>query len=104
MAAEKLGPLKSYVLRRAPVRLSMHGRLRDSLVEMVVEEWPVGCRPDRIEEVLKARVAVRLRERYGSVIAIFIVSALANVIVKLIIEWWFSRAENRTLMAEWIGG
>ena len=102
MAAEKLSTLKAYVLRRAPVRLSMHGRLRDSLVEMVVEEWPVGCQPDRIEEVIKARVAVRLREQYGSVIAIFVISALANVIIKIIVEWWFSRAENRTLMAEWI--
>lgn len=101
MAATKFGPLKAFVLRRAPMRLALHGSLRDSLVEQIVEEWPVGCQPDRIEEVVRARMSVRLRERYGSVVAVFILSALANVLIRIILEWWFSAPENRTLMAEW---
>lgn len=101
MAATKFGPLKAFVLRRAPMRLALHGSLRDRLVEQVVENWPVGCPPDRLEEVIRARMTVRLREQYGSVVAVFILSALANVIIRLILDWWFSAPENRTLMAEW---
>lgn len=101
MAASKFAPLKAFVLRRAPMRVSLHGPLRDRLVEQIVEDWPVGCPPDRLEEVVSARMQVRLREQYGSVIAIFIISTIANILIRLVIEWWFSHHANRLLMAEW---
>jgi len=101
MAATKFSPLKAWVLRRAPMRVSLHGALRDRLVEHIVEDWPAGCPPDRIEEVVRARMAVRLREQYGSVIAVFILSALANILIRLVVEWWFAHEANRVLMAEW---
>ena len=101
MASEKYGPVKAYVLRRGPMRLALHGPLRDRLVEMAVEEWPVGCDPDRIEEVLRARMGMRLREQYGSVVAIILLSALANIVVRLVLEWWFSRESHQVLMYGW---
>lgn len=101
MAAQKLGPLKAFVLRRAPMRLALHGSLRDQLVEQIVDDWPVGCPPDRMEEVIRAKMSIRLRERYGSVVAFFILSAIANIVIRLILDWWLSAPENRTLMAEW---
>ncbi len=101
MAAEKYGPLKGHILRRAPMRLALHGPLRDRLVEMVVEEWPTGCEPGRLEEVLRARVSVRLRQKYGSVMAIILLSALANLVIRLIVEWWFSADVHRVMIADW---
>jgi len=101
MAAEKYAPLKAYVLRKGPMRLALHGTLRDALIEQIVEEWPSGCLPDRLEEVLRARIAVRLRSKYGSVLAVFLLSALANVLIRLVIEWWFSKDANRALMSGW---
>lgn len=104
MAATKFAPLKAWILRRAPMRVSLHGALRDRLVEQIVEDWPTGCPPDRIEEVAQARMQVRLRDRYGSVIAVFVISALANILIRLVVEWWFSHQANRVLMAEWSSG
>jgi hypothetical protein len=94
-------PLKSFVAKRGGVRLAMHGGLRDRIVEMIVEEWPIGCPADRLEEVVKARVSVRLRKKYGSVVAMFLLSMLAQALVKIIIEWWFSRESHRVLMVGW---
>ncbi len=101
MAAAKYGPLKAFILRRGSMRLALHGPLRDRLVEQIVEEWPVGCQVDRIEEVLQARMSVRLRERYGSVVAVFLLSALANLIIRLVIDWWLENEAHRVLMAGW---
>lgn len=94
-------PLKTYVARRGGVRLSMHGPLRDRLVEEIVACWPDDCPADRLEEVVKARMAVRLRNRYGSVVAMFLLSVLVNALVKMIIEWWFERNSHRVLMLGW---
>jgi hypothetical protein len=94
-------PLKSYVARRGGVRLSMHGATRDRLIEEIVACWPEDCPADRIEEVVKARMAVRLRKRYGSVVAMFFLSVLVNALVKLIIEWWLERSSHRVLMVGW---
>ena len=94
-------PLKAFVAKRGGVRLAMHGGLRDRIVETIVEEWPSGCPADRLEEVVKARVSVRLRQRYGSVVAMFLLSMLVNAVVKIIIEWWFARESHRVLMVGW---
>lgn len=93
MAASNYHSLKSFVARRAGMRLAMHGRLRDRLTEIIVEEWPVGCKPEHLEEVLRAKVSLRVREKYGSV--------LVNALVKIVLEWWFAREAHRVLMVGW---
>lgn len=94
-------PLKSFVSKRAGIRFAAHGALRDAMVEMVVEEWPEGCDPSKLEDVLRARLSIRIRQRYGSVVAFFLISVLLNVIVKLVIEWWLDRDAHRLLMSGW---
>lgn len=94
-------PLKNYCARRGGIRLSMHGPLRDRLVEEIVACWPAGCPVDRLEEVLTARMRIRLREKHGSVIAMFLLSALASALIRLAIDWWLERRSHRDLMEGW---
>lgn len=94
-------PLKDYVARRGGFRLAMHGGLRDSIVEQIVADWPDDCPIEQIEEVVRARIRLRARKRYGSVLGMIVLSAFINVIVKLVIEWWFSRNSHRVLMHGW---
>jgi len=79
----------------------MHERARDRLVEMAVEEWPTGCPPDRIEEVLGAKLRIRVRQEYGSVIATILIGVMVSIIVRLVTEWWFSAMSHRVLMEGW---
>lgn len=95
-------PLKDYVRRRGGVRLSMHGGLRDRIVEEIVSDWPVGCPVEHLEEVVRARIAIKVREKYGSVVAMLLLSAFINVIVRLVIEWWLDRNSHRVLMHGWV--
>lgn len=101
LPAEKHGALKDFVRREGGVRLGSHWRFRDQLVDWAVESWPDETDPTRLEQTLKARLAIRTREKYGSVLAAFLVPVLVNVIVHLIVKWWDSRRENRKLMSEW---
>lgn len=94
-------PLKAWVAARGGSRMRMHGGLRDRLVEMAVEEFPLGADDEHVEEVLLARMRRRVRERYGSVIAMFLISVLVNQLVRLIIEWWRNRNSHRVLMHGW---
>lgn len=97
----KYRPLKDYVARRAGIRLAFHPALRDRLVDMAVEEFPADASAEHVAEVLKARMARRVRGEYGSVIAMLILGAIVNVIVRLIVEWWLKRNSHRVLMAGW---
>jgi hypothetical protein len=101
MAEAKYAPLKAFILRRGPMRLTLHATLRDRLVDQIVEDWPIGCPPDRLEEVILARLSVRLRERHGSIVALFLIGLLAQVIVRLILEWWFEKNSHRILLTGW---
>lgn len=94
-------PLKAFVASRGGSRMRMHGPIRDRLVEMAVEEWPIGASDEHVEEVLQARLRRRVRERYGSVIAMFLISVLVNQLVRLIIEWWRNRNSHKVLMEGW---
>lgn len=94
-------PLKDYVARKGGARLAMHGGIRDRLVDMAVEEFPVDAPPDLKEEVLRARMRVRVRKEYGSIIATILIGVMINVIVRVITEWWFSRNSHRVLMEGW---
>lgn len=101
MADSKFGPLKSYVARKGGIRLGLHATLRDRLVEMVVEEWPVGCDPAKVPEVVEARVRLRLREQHSSAVAVFLLTIFLQIVIKIVVEWWFARQANRVLMAGW---
>lgn len=94
-------PLKAFVAARGGSRMRMHGPLRDRLVEMAVEEFPTDASAEHVEEVLNARMRVRVRQQYGSVIAVFLISVLVNQLVRLIIEWWLARNSHRVLMHGW---
>jgi hypothetical protein len=94
-------PLKDFVARRGGFRLAMHGGLRDAVVEHIVADWPNDCPIEHVEEVVRARIRLKVRERYGSVLGMIVLSAFINVIVRLIIEWWFSKTSHRVLMAGW---
>lgn len=97
----KYESLKTYVRRAGGIRLSTHPALRDKLVEWAVEEFPTDATPDRMEEVLTARLRLRVRDQYGSVIAAILISVLAQLIVKAIIAWWQKRHAHQVLMVGW---
>lgn len=94
-------PLKDFVARKGGARLAMHGGIRDRLVDMAVEEFPVDAPPDLKEEVLRARMRIRVRKEYGSIVATILIGVMINVIVKLITEWWLNRNSHRVLMEGW---
>lgn len=94
-------PLKAYCVQKGGSRLRMHGALRDKMIEAIVEEWPVGCPQDRMEEVITARMKVRMREQYGFVIASFLLAILVAALIKLALDWWFARESHRVLMVGW---
>lgn len=98
---EKYGSLKDYVARRGGLRLAIHGGLRDQLVEMAVEDYPLDAPEDRAEEVLAARLRQRCRQKYGSVMLMLLISVLANLVARAVWEWWKNRHANRVLMAGW---
>jgi hypothetical protein len=93
--------LKTYVRRTGGIRLATHPALRDKLIEWAVEEYPTDAPPERMEEVLTARLRLRVRDQYGSVIAAILISVLAQLIVKAIVEWWKRRNAHQILMAGW---
>ena len=97
----KYGPLREFVLRRGGFRLCARTAMTDRLLGIAVEEWPEDCPPEKAEEVLAARMRIRVKQEYGSIVALFIVSVLVNVISRLIVEWWRNRDAHRVLMAGW---
>lgn len=94
-------PLKAFVALNGGVRLAMHGGLRDRLVELAVENWPVNCEPARLRDVVAAKLRIAIRNRYGSILATFLISVLVQAIARLVVEWWLSRSSHRVLMVGW---
>ena len=94
-------PLKDYVARHGGARLAMHAGIRERLVDMAVEEFPIDAPVDQKEEVLRARMRIRVRKEYGSIIATILIGVMINVIVRIVTEWWFSRNSHRLLMGGW---
>lgn len=104
-AAEKYAALKLFVRREGSLRLNAFGaqsRFRDQLVEWAVQEWPDETNAERLEQTLRARLAIRTRERYGSVLAAFLIPVIVNVVVHLIVKWWESRKDNRSQLSAWV--
>jgi len=103
--AEKYAALKLFVRREGRLRLNAFGaqsRFRDQLIEWAVEEWPDETDAARLEETLRARLSIRTREKYGSVLAAFLIPVLVNVIVHLVVKWWESRRDNRAQLSSWV--
>lgn len=94
-------PLKDYVARRGGIRLAMHARLRDQLVEAAVADWPIGCDADKVDDVVMARLRLRVRQQYGSLMAMLLISVVANIVGRLVLEWWRKRHSHRVLLEGW---
>lgn len=101
MPDERYRPLKRYIATHGGVRMGMHQTLRDQIVEMSVAEFPFDAPDDKKAEVLAARVKLRVRERYDSVIVMILVGVLVNLICRAIVEWWKRNHTNQTLMRGW---
>ena len=93
--------LKTSVPRAGGIRLATHPALRDQLVEWAVEDFPADAPPERMQEVLSARLRLRARDKYGSVIAAILISILAQLIVKAIVAWWKRRQAHQVLLIGW---
>lgn len=90
--------LREYIRDRGGLRVSSHGGFRDRVIDWIVADWPVGCREDQLAEEVMARMAVRLRKKYSSAILTFLLYVVVSQIVKLAIEWFLERQQNRDLM------
>lgn len=97
----KYRPLKDYVSKNGGVRLSMHPRLRDQLVDLAVEEFPADASSSTAEEVLAARLTIRARRQYGKVLTFVFVAAAAAGVAKLVCGWHGKRNAHRVLLLGW---
>ena len=101
MAAEKYQSLKDFVESRCGARGGFHRGIRNRLTEIAVEEFPSDAADDKCLEVLTARMRVRIRKEYGSVVAMLIISVLANLIARAVWEWWKNHRAHRVSMIGW---
>jgi hypothetical protein len=79
----------------------MHGPLRDQLVDWAVEDFPVDAPDDRLAEVLSARLRIRARDKYGSIILTILLGVVIQLVVNAIVRWLEGRKANRALMTAW---
>ena len=101
MAAEKYRSLKDFVEARCGARGVFHRGIRNRLTEIAVEEFPSDAPAEKCLEVLTARMRVRIRKEYGSVVAMLLISVLANLIARAVWEWWKSHRSHRVSMIGW---
>lgn len=101
MAAEKYGSLKRFAAEKCGRRGQIHRGIRDRMVEIAVEEFPADAPDDRVLEVLQARLRLRVKQEYGSVVAILLISVLANLIARAVWEWWKKNHSHKVLMRGW---
>ena len=94
-------PLRNWVAQQGGMRLAANPRVRERLVDWAVEEFPVDADPDRGQEVLAARLRLRIRKQHGSLIAMALLSIFANIVARLVWEWWSNRHSHRVLMQGW---
>jgi hypothetical protein len=71
----------------------------DEIVEMIVLDWP-GDVPD-LRSQISSRLKVRMKQKYGSVLAMLLFYAVAQFAIRAIIDWWFESRRNRESMSEW---
>lgn len=74
--------------------------IRRRLINGIVADWPEGVTDtQRVAEVLQARGRSRLQQ-HGS-IWVVILGGLLSELIRLAIEWWLARSENRWQMRGW---
>lgn len=101
-ANQNYTPLKQFVAQKGGLRLSVQHRLRDRLVDWAVEDFPLDADDEHGEQVLAARLRLRVRQQYGgSLVAMALVSIIANLIARLVWEWWKKRHSHRVLLHGW---
>lgn len=101
MAAEKYRSLKDFVEARCGTRGGFHRGIRNRLTEIAVEEFPSDAADDKILEVLNARMRGRIRKEYGSIVAMLLISVIANLIARAVWEWWKKNRSHRVTMSGW---
>lgn len=84
--AADLDEVTDFVVRGSGIRLAGQRRFARRCCEWVAAEWP-GPDEEMVAEIIRRRA----REEYGSVVAAIFVSVLANLIARLIVQWWKSR-------------
>jgi len=101
MPTERYTPLRNFVKRHGGIRVAAHGPLRDQLIDWAVEEFPLDAPDDQKEEVLAARLRVRGREKYGSIILSILLGVMVQLICHYIVEWWKKHHSHQVLMEGW---
>lgn len=94
-------PLTDYIIARGGILVRAHPGFRDRLIDLAIEEFPVGASPVEAADLLRARLCARIRREHGSVVATLLIGLLVNLIVRLVIEWWLSSRSHRILMEGW---
>lgn len=93
--------LKGHVENHGGARLSMSRRLRDSLIDIIVSDWPADCSNDHLYEVVAARVLMRIRARHNRMTAALIGVVLVGPLVKCVVDWYLASPSHRVLMVGW---
>lgn len=93
--------LKNHVEKYGGARLSMSRRLRDSLVDIIVADWPSDCSNDHLCEVISARVLMRVRARHNRMTAALIGVVFVGPLVKCVVDWYKAASSHRVLMVGW---
>jgi hypothetical protein len=98
MRNERYGALK----RRARLQWwKIPASTRDHLIDLGVELFPTDYHSGLVESTLRMRLEHRIRQEYGSLLAMFLIQLAVSAIVKLIISWWWVSDENRRAMEAW---
>lgn len=97
----RYAPMKRRLWQEGGLRLAMHRRVADQIADAVVARWPERCDDETVEEVVRARASIFIRQRYGSWLAMFLISVVLNQVVRIIVEWWREKDSHRTLMEGW---
>lgn len=102
-----LAEMQQHVWDHMPTLQRLAGRrLVDRVVRRAVSSWPVAV----LEQCDEAQGAV-VGQHYGrsteravrgemqiGILAMFLLSAVVQVVVRMLIEWWFEHSEHRRAM------
>lgn len=111
-----LADLQVIVWRELPLRKRIAGRqVVNDLVQLAVEAWPaesMGSAADDAErDAVCQEVERSVKRMYFAcssadnitmgILWVFLLQALASIVVKKILEWWLERHANRALLLAW---
>ena len=93
--------LKKRVEKSGGLRLAAHGSLRNQVVDLVVLEWPSDCPPEKLSEVLHARVSRRVRHGRSRMAGMFLSAMMVKPVARICVEWYLEKPSHRVLMEGW---